>query len=71
MSAVMLTLSLRFLTRALDSSTLSNSNTMGLQVQTLLNPEDSPSRNSVPDTPSSSRYPSGFSHQVHVHFLLL
>ncbi|KAF2025824.1 hypothetical protein EK21DRAFT_103680 [Setomelanomma holmii] len=33
---------------------------MGLQLQTLLNPEDSPSRNSgFPDTPSSSRYPSG------------
>ncbi|KAF1912242.1 hypothetical protein BDU57DRAFT_542101 [Ampelomyces quisqualis] len=50
------------------SSTVSNNNnnhnnTMGLQLQTLLNPEDSPSRHSVPDTPSSSRYPSGFSHQ--------
>jgi hypothetical protein len=32
---------------------------MGLQLQTLLNPEDSPSRHSVPDTPSSSKYPSG------------
>jgi hypothetical protein len=45
------------LTRAPDSSTISNN--MGLQLQTLLNPEDSPSRHSVPDTPSSSRYPSG------------
>ncbi|KAH8733041.1 hypothetical protein GQ44DRAFT_17413 [Phaeosphaeriaceae sp. PMI808] len=44
------------------SSTVSN-NTMGLQLQTLLNPEDSPSRHSVPDTPSSSRYPSGLSQQ--------
>ncbi|KAH7123923.1 hypothetical protein B0J11DRAFT_325515 [Dendryphion nanum] len=34
------------------------SNTMGLQLQTILNAEDSPSRNSVPDTPSSVRYPS-------------
>ncbi|KAF2729671.1 hypothetical protein EJ04DRAFT_63583 [Polyplosphaeria fusca] len=34
------------------------SNTMGLQLQTILNAEDSPSRNSVPDTPSSARYPS-------------
>ncbi|PSN62934.1 hypothetical protein BS50DRAFT_648187 [Corynespora cassiicola Philippines] len=32
---------------------------MGLQLQTILNAEDSPSRNSVPDTPSSARYPSG------------
>ena len=38
-----------------------NNNTMGLQLQTLLNPEESPSRNSVPETPSSSRYPSGLS----------
>ncbi|KAH7087206.1 hypothetical protein FB567DRAFT_61721 [Paraphoma chrysanthemicola] len=43
------------------SSTVSN--TMGLQLQTLLNPDDSPSRGSVPDTPSSSRYPSGLSQQ--------
>ncbi|KAF1999447.1 hypothetical protein P154DRAFT_225871 [Amniculicola lignicola CBS 123094] len=35
------------------------SNNMGLQLQTILNAEDSPSRNSVPDTPSSARYPSG------------
>ncbi|KAF2467521.1 uncharacterized protein BDR25DRAFT_63218 [Lindgomyces ingoldianus] len=34
------------------------SNTMGLQLQTILNAEDSPSRNSVPDTPSSAKYPS-------------
>ncbi|KAF1951856.1 hypothetical protein CC80DRAFT_187874 [Byssothecium circinans] len=34
---------------------------MGLQIQTILNDEDSPSRNSVPDTPSSARYPSGVS----------
>ena len=35
---------------------------MGLQLQTLLNPsEESPSRNSIPDTPSSARYPSGLS----------
>lgn len=48
------------LTGALDSSTVSQ--TMGLQVQTLLNPsEDSPSRTSIPDTPSSVRYPSGLS----------
>ncbi|KAF2013111.1 hypothetical protein BU24DRAFT_230347 [Aaosphaeria arxii CBS 175.79] len=33
------------------------SNTMGLQLQTILNAEDPPSRNSVPDTPSSARYP--------------
>ncbi|ORX93695.1 hypothetical protein BCR34DRAFT_608482 [Clohesyomyces aquaticus] len=33
------------------------SNTMGLQLQTILNAEDSPSRASVPDTPSSARYP--------------
>ncbi|KAL1603540.1 hypothetical protein SLS60_005128 [Paraconiothyrium brasiliense] len=37
------------------------SNTMGLQLQTILNAEDSPSRNGVPDTPSSARYPSGVS----------
>ncbi|KAF2682448.1 hypothetical protein K458DRAFT_58941 [Lentithecium fluviatile CBS 122367] len=42
-----------------DSSGVSN--TMGLQLQTILNAEDSPSRNSVPDTPSSARYPSGVS----------
>lgn len=47
------------------SSTVSNTNTMGLQLQTLLNPEESPSRNSVPETPSSSRYPSGLSQQSH------
>jgi hypothetical protein len=42
------------------SSTVSQH--MGLQVQTLLNPsEDSPSRASIPETPSSARYPSGFS----------
>ncbi|CAN9305214.1 unnamed protein product [Alternaria alternata] len=35
---------------------------MGLQLQTLLNPsDDSTSRNSVPETPSSARYPSGYS----------
>ncbi|KAF2187007.1 hypothetical protein K469DRAFT_725627 [Zopfia rhizophila CBS 207.26] len=39
------------------------SNTMGLQLQTILNAEDSPSRNSVPDTPSSARYPSGTAQQ--------
>lgn len=42
---------------------------MGLQLQTILNAEDSPSRNGVPDTPSSARYPSGVSsiqHQVRV-----
>lgn len=33
------------------------SNTMGLQLQTILNAEDCPSRNSVPDTPQSARYP--------------
>lgn len=33
------------------------SNNAGLQLQTILNAEDSPSRNSVPDTPSSARYP--------------
>ncbi|OCK76258.1 hypothetical protein K432DRAFT_150965 [Lepidopterella palustris CBS 459.81] len=32
---------------------------MGLQLQTILNAEDSPSRNSIPDTPQSARYPSG------------
>lgn len=43
-----------------DSSTISQH--MGLQVQTLLNPsDDSPSRASIPETPSSARYPSGFS----------
>ncbi|KAL6168366.1 hypothetical protein ACJQWK_06015 [Exserohilum turcicum] len=42
------------------SSTVSQH--MGLQVQTLLNPsDDSPSRASIPETPSSARYPSGFS----------
>ncbi|CAO2656709.1 Nn.00g055120.m01.CDS01 [Neocucurbitaria sp. VM-36] len=42
------------------SSTVSQG--MGLQLQTLLNPsEESPSRNSIPDTPSSARYPSGLS----------
>lgn len=40
---------------------------MGLQVQTLLNPsDDSPSRASIPDTPSSARYPSGFSQSSQV-----
>lgn len=34
---------------------------MGLQLQTILNAEDSPSRNGVPDTPTSARYPSGVS----------
>ncbi|KAL1794669.1 hypothetical protein ACET3X_006485 [Alternaria dauci] len=35
---------------------------MGLQLQTLLNPsDDSTSRNSVPETPSSARYPAAFS----------
>jgi hypothetical protein len=48
-----------------DSSTVSQN--MGLQVQTLLNPsDDSPSRNSIPDTPSSARYPSGLSHSSQV-----
>ncbi|KAJ4287969.1 hypothetical protein N0V90_011984 [Kalmusia sp. IMI 367209] len=37
------------------------SNNMGLQLHTILNAEDSPSRNGVPDTPSSARYPSGVS----------
>lgn len=38
------------------------SQTMGLQVQTLLNPsDDSPARGGIPDTPSSARYPSGLS----------
>ena len=32
---------------------------MGLQLQTILNAEDSPSRNGAPDTPTSARYPSG------------
>jgi hypothetical protein len=41
----------------LDSSTVSNQNG-GLHVQTLLNPQELPSRNSVPDTPSS-RYSYG------------
>lgn len=36
---------------------------MGLQLHTLLNPEDSPSRQSMPETPSSARYPSGVSQQ--------
>lgn len=40
---------------------------MGLQLQTILNAEDSPSRNSVPDTPSSARYPS---QQVCTQFVL-
>ena len=53
------------LTRYLDSSAVSQ--TMGLQVQTLLNPsEESPSRNSIPDTPSSARYPSGLSQSSQV-----
>jgi hypothetical protein len=47
------------------SSTVSQH--MGLQVQTLLNPsDDSPSRASIPETPSSARYPSGFSHSSQV-----
>lgn len=54
--------STQLLTGALGSSAVSN--TMGLQVQTLLNPEESPSRNSVPGTPSLARYPSGVSQQV-------
>ncbi|KAL5379425.1 hypothetical protein DPSP01_008491 [Paraphaeosphaeria sporulosa] len=41
------------------------SNTMGLQLQTILNAEDSPSRNGAPDTPSSARYPSGVSSIQH------
>ncbi|KAF2132641.1 hypothetical protein P153DRAFT_168994 [Dothidotthia symphoricarpi CBS 119687] len=45
------------------SSTVSNS-TMGLQLQTILNTEDSPSRSSVVDTPSSSRYSSGLHQQT-------
>jgi hypothetical protein len=67
-------LHLDLLTRASDSSIVSNNNNtnnnnnnnpnMSLNVHTLLNPEESPSRNSVPDTPSSSRYPSGLSQQV-------
>jgi hypothetical protein len=48
------------LTAALDSSTVSNQNG-ALHVKTLLNPQDSPSRHSVPDTPSS-RF--SYSHQV-------
>ncbi|KAF2277518.1 uncharacterized protein EI97DRAFT_296255 [Westerdykella ornata] len=34
------------------------SNTTGLHITSILNSDDSPSRNSVPDTPSSSRHPS-------------
>ncbi|KAF2201122.1 hypothetical protein GQ43DRAFT_472079 [Delitschia confertaspora ATCC 74209] len=34
------------------------SNGMGLQLQTILNAEDSPTRHSVPETPSSARHPS-------------
>ncbi|KAL1633171.1 hypothetical protein SLS56_003034 [Neofusicoccum ribis] len=34
------------------------SNTTGLQLQTILNAEDSPSRNSIPETPQSARQPS-------------
>jgi hypothetical protein len=53
------------LTRSADSSTVSQS--MGLHVQTLLNPsDDSPSRSSIPETPSSARYPSGFSQSSQV-----
>ncbi|KAF2109479.1 hypothetical protein BDV96DRAFT_615804 [Lophiotrema nucula] len=37
---------------------------MGLQLQTILNAEDSPSRNSIPETPSSARYPSGVSNAL-------
>jgi hypothetical protein len=44
---------------------------MGLQLQTLLNPEDAPTRNSMPDTPSSSRYPSGISQHVCLYSLHL
>lgn len=48
-----------------DSSTVSQH--MGLQVQTLLNPsEDSPTCASIPETPSSARYPSGFSQSSQV-----
>lgn len=43
------------------------SNNMGLQLQTILNAEDSPSRNGVPDTPSSARYPSGVSSVPSIH----
>jgi hypothetical protein len=53
------------LTCLVDSSTVSQ--TLGLQVQTLLNPsDDSPSRSSIPETPSSARYPSGFSQSSQV-----
>ncbi|KAF2756686.1 hypothetical protein EJ05DRAFT_487551 [Pseudovirgaria hyperparasitica] len=35
------------------------STSAGLNIQTILNAEDSPARNSMPETPSSARYPSG------------
>jgi hypothetical protein len=41
------------LTVVTDSSGVSN--TGGLQLQTILNAEDSPSRNSMPETPHSAR----------------
>jgi hypothetical protein len=44
-----------------DSSTVSNN--MGLQLQTILNAEDSPTRN-VPDTPSSARHQAAHPQQV-------
>jgi hypothetical protein len=56
---------------SIDSSGVSN--TMGLQLQTILNAEDSPSRHSVPsvpDTPSSARYPSGVPSIQQVRFRL-
>ena len=53
-----------------DSSAVSQH--MGLQVQTLLNPsDDSPSRASIPETPSSARYPSGFSQSSQVRHPIL
>lgn len=43
-------------------ATDNSANSQGLQVHTLLNPDDSPSRNSMPCTPLSARVP--ISHQV-------
>ena len=58
------------LTFTSDSSTVSQG--MGLQLQTLLNPsEESPSRCSVPDTPSSAKYPSGLSQTSQVWIMPL
>ncbi|KAJ8117274.1 hypothetical protein OPT61_g1481 [Boeremia exigua] len=47
------------------SSTVSNN--MGLQLQTILNAEDSPTRN-VPDTPSSARHQAGHPQQPNAPF---